>query len=150
MNVIEFIHRRLLGIVTQISQDARPSPLCTLSPNMANPYPSSPNSKFSPSSLEPFDLTHVLHNPSEPLDVLFALSALLPIFLIVAYVTMIISRREIAICVALVGQLMNEAGNAVVKRWFKQARPYREFLGEDCGRRLGTRIDVIRHLEILG
>ncbi|KAI9008504.1 hypothetical protein DFJ74DRAFT_687699 [Hyaloraphidium curvatum] len=78
---------------------------------------------FDPSALEPLDLTHVLHDPNDPLGVLFALSALVPIFVIVGYATAIVARREIALCTALVGQLANEAANAVLKRIFAESRP---------------------------
>jgi hypothetical protein len=83
---------------------------------------------FSPSSLTPFDLTHVVHAEGDALGFLFALSALVPIFLIVAYVTAIVCRREIAILVALVGQLANEVLNSLVKGVVKEARPFRGFL----------------------
>lgn len=79
---------------------------------------------FHPSSLRPFSLTHVLHDPKDPLGVAFAVSALVPIFLIVAYLTAFIARREAAILAMLLGQLLNEAINSLLKRTFEGPRPY--------------------------
>lgn len=81
------------------------------------------------SALEPplssLKVTHVFYDPSDPLSLLFAYMALIPQGLMVIYVTVIYARREIEIVLMLVGQLLSEAANWVLKRVIKEDRPPR-------------------------
>ena len=73
-------------------------------------------------------VTHVFYDPSDPLSLLFAYMALIPQGLMVIYVTLIYARREIEVVLMLVGQLLSEATNWVLKRLIKEDRPPRSQL----------------------
>ncbi|PWN20073.1 PAP2-domain-containing protein [Microstroma glucosiphilum] len=81
------------------------------------------------SSLDPgkyvaLGLTHVQYDGTDKLAKLLALVTLSPIFLLCAYVTIIIYRRELTFINALVGQLGCEGINWGLKRLIRQPRPY--------------------------
>lgn len=61
-----------------------------------------------------------------------ALATLAPPFLLVAYVSTLLVRRELTILVGLIGQLGCEGVNLALKRTFKQGRPT-DFLGTGYG-----------------
>ena len=85
-------------------------------------------SKLMPdTNLASLALTHVYYNPNDILGLPSAFLALLPQALIISYVVAIFVRREAETCHALVGQLLCESLNWVLKRLFKQSRPEREF-----------------------
>jgi dolichyldiphosphatase len=62
-----------------------------------------------------------------------ALVTLSPIFLLCAYVTIILYRRELTFINALIGQLGCEAFNWFLKRLIRQPRPYAGELGKGYG-----------------
>lgn len=64
-----------------------------------------------------------LKNPHDPLSHVSAYLALLPQGLVLVYVVLIYTHREIEIALAFSGQLLCEALNWTLKRWIKQARP---------------------------
>ncbi|KAG4095995.1 PAP2-domain-containing protein [Neocallimastix lanati (nom. inval.)] len=72
---------------------------------------------------KPISLTYVLHEKGDFLGMILALSSLCPIFLIVAYTSVILARRELIIIFTLIGQLLNELFNTIIKHIIKQPRP---------------------------
>lgn len=87
--------------------------------------PSSP-----PVVLTPFPLTLILLNTSDPLSLPLTLLSLSPIFLFVAYLTLILTTRSYSIFLLTIGQLSNEALSLCLKRIWKEARPYKGLLAE--------------------
>ena len=73
--------------------------------------------------LKPFYLTHFEYEENDTLGKLAALASLAPIFAIVAFCTLIASRRDLATPAFLLGQLLNEGVNAALKRALRQPRP---------------------------
>jgi len=73
--------------------------------------------------LKPFYLTHFEYEEGDALGKLAALASLAPIFAIVSFCTLIASRRDLATPAFLLGQLLNEAVNAALKRALRQPRP---------------------------
>eukprot|EP00833_Pecoramyces_ruminatium_P008733 jgi/Orpsp1_1/1182765/evm.model.c7180000082597.2 len=72
---------------------------------------------------KPISLTYVLYEKGDFFGMILALSSLCPIFLIVAYTSVILARRELIIVFTLIGQLLNEVFNTVIKHIIKQPRP---------------------------
>ena len=79
------------------------------------------------SALEPplvsLGVTHVYYNPFDPISLISAYLALIPQALMVIYVTLIYSRREIEVVLMFIGQLLSELGNWILKRLIKEERP---------------------------
>lgn len=73
-------------------------------------------------------VTHVFYNPNDPLSLLSAYLALIPQGLMVIYVTLIYSRREIEVLLMFVGQLLCEGANWRLKRLIKEDRPPGTFI----------------------
>ncbi|KAJ3364233.1 Dolichyldiphosphatase 1 [Kappamyces sp. JEL0680] len=74
-------------------------------------------------NLKPFSLTHVMYEKDDVLGLLFAASTLLPLAMLVSYVTLIVETRRKTVGFMFAGQLLNEGVNAVVKRIVKEPRP---------------------------
>jgi dolichyldiphosphatase len=72
---------------------------------------------------KPFTSTFVVYRGGDRLGFLLAGASLAPVFVIVAYATLLASRRDLATAAALAGQLLNEVANAVLKRVLAQERP---------------------------
>lgn len=72
---------------------------------------------------KPFTSTFVVYHGGDRLGFLLAGASLAPVFVIVAYATLLASRRDLATAAALAGQLLNEVLNAVLKRAVAQERP---------------------------
>jgi dolichyldiphosphatase len=68
-------------------------------------------------------VTHVYYDPSDPLSLISAYLALIPQALMVIYVTLIYSRREIEVVLMFIGQLFCEFSNWILKRLIKENRP---------------------------
>ena len=68
-------------------------------------------------------LTAVVYREGDRLGQALALASMLPIFLIVSYLTTIAVRRELHTCAILFGQLLNEALNLALKKQIRQPRP---------------------------
>jgi dolichyldiphosphatase len=86
-----------------------------------------------PPVLKPFALTHILYNPSHPpyLSLPLTLLSLSPIFLFVAYFTLIIFTRRFTTLKLALGQVVNEALSLALKRTLKGKRPYADMgMGE--------------------
>jgi dolichyldiphosphatase len=79
-------------------------------------------------TLKSFSLTHVQYDPQDPLGKLMAIAALIPLMLIVSYVTVIAVRRDVLATTMLFGQLLNEAINLVAKKTIKEGRPTGTFI----------------------
>jgi dolichyldiphosphatase len=73
--------------------------------------------------LRPFTLTFFEYQDGDPLGWLCALLSCAPIFAVVGVSTLIASRRDLATISLFLGQLLNEALNAVLKRALRQPRP---------------------------
>ncbi|KAJ3017488.1 hypothetical protein HKX48_003516 [Thoreauomyces humboldtii] len=73
--------------------------------------------------LASISLTHVQFDPSDPLGMFMAYASLAPIAILVSYGTLVAFRRDLATCLMLTGQLVNEGVNFVAKKVVKQARP---------------------------
>lgn len=72
----------------------------------------------------PFSLTFVTYSADDQIvGQIAALFSLLPIFAIVAYVTLIVARRELLAASTLFGQLLNLILNFVLKRAINLPRP---------------------------
>ena len=89
-------------------------------------------SSIDPSSYASLALTHVRYDPNDPIAKILSLVTLSPIFLLCAYVTIILYRRELTFINALLGQLSCEALNWLLKRLFRQPRPT-DHLGSGYG-----------------
>ncbi|KAJ3308286.1 hypothetical protein HDU76_004039 [Blyttiomyces sp. JEL0837] len=85
-----------------------------------------------PTGLKSFSFTHVQYRPDDILGKPMAAAALVPQCLIVSYLTLFGSRRDVAILFMGVGQLVNEAINAVAKTAIAEPRPT-GFLGKGYG-----------------
>ena len=71
----------------------------------------------------PFGMFYVLVDPDKPFEKVLALATMAPYFLVCALSVLIVRCRELMTITWLLGQLLNEAANFVLKRQFKQARP---------------------------
>ncbi|KAK4518722.1 uncharacterized protein ATC70_008944 [Mucor velutinosus] len=83
-------------------------------------------------TLASISLTHVYFNPLDKISYAFAYITLAPIAILVFYASVIVSRREIAGILILLGQLLNEAFNYILKEHIEQDRPYAH-LGDGYG-----------------
>ena len=86
-----------------------------------------------PPVLKSFALTHILYNPSHPpyLSLPLTLLSLSPIFLFVAYFTLIIFTRRFTTLKLALGQVVNEALSLFLKKALKGKRPYADMgMGE--------------------
>ncbi|TMW56954.1 hypothetical protein Poli38472_002879 [Pythium oligandrum] len=70
-----------------------------------------------------FELTWVVYDPSDPFGAILALCTLSPVFIMVMYATLVVFQRDLDAIALLVGQLLNEALNQILKRSIKQSRP---------------------------
>ena len=77
--------------------------------------------------LESLSLTHVYYNPHDQLSQLCAYLALVPQALVIIYVALIWSTREIEILLMFAGQMGCEALNWLLKRWIQEQRPTRAY-----------------------
>ncbi|KAJ2439721.1 hypothetical protein GGF42_007861 [Coemansia sp. RSA 2424] len=73
--------------------------------------------------LRSFGLTHFQYNDGDHVGMALALASLFPIFMIVMQVTIVLSRREVAGTLLLLGQLANEAFNFLLKQTIREDRP---------------------------
>jgi len=74
---------------------------------------------------KPVSLTHVTYPDGDIVGKLLAWISLLPIFIIVSFITLILFRREIHTIMFFLGIAINEAINMVLKRYFQEPRPCR-------------------------
>ena len=75
-----------------------------------------------------FGYTHVQYALHDRLGLLFALVSLTPVFAMVSYATLVVSRRDLATISLTLGQLLNEVVNYALKRLIRQPRPNSPFL----------------------
>ncbi|EEP78698.1 conserved hypothetical protein [Uncinocarpus reesii 1704] len=75
------------------------------------------------SPLASLSLTHVHYNPEDPISYLCAFLSLVPQALVVIYVTLVWSSREVEVLLMLAGQMVCEALNFGLKRLIRQERP---------------------------
>lgn len=90
-----------------------------------NQYPTNKMSSFydDDQPLTAFSLTHIQYRANDPLGLLMAVASLLPILMLVVYLTLIVSRRDLATIYITVGQIGTEIVNYVLKHWIKESRP---------------------------
>ena len=74
--------------------------------------------------LEPFVYTFVEYVSGSAFQKLLALISLSPIFVMVSYATLLVSRRDLHTLTLLCGQLVNEAVNTALKHALGVARPF--------------------------
>ncbi|ETV88154.1 hypothetical protein, variant 1 [Aphanomyces astaci] len=72
---------------------------------------------------KPFSLTWVMYDVDDPLGQLLALVTLSPVFIMVMYATLLVFQRDLHIAFLLLGQLLNEVFNQILKRTIDQKRP---------------------------
>ncbi|ODQ77141.1 hypothetical protein BABINDRAFT_163868 [Babjeviella inositovora NRRL Y-12698] len=70
-----------------------------------------------------FDHTHVLYDPNDILGLVSVFFTLLPIFVMVFYLSWFLLTREIQPVVIVGGHIINELFNHVLKKVFRQPRP---------------------------
>ena len=75
--------------------------------------------------LASLSLTHVNYNAADPLSYASAYLALIPQGLVIIYVSVIWSTREIEILLMFAGQMACEGLNWILKRMIKEQRPTR-------------------------
>ncbi|KAJ3416719.1 Dolichyldiphosphatase 1 [Chytridiales sp. JEL 0842] len=74
--------------------------------------------------LKAFSLTFVQYDPTDRLlGKPMAIASLLPIFMIVSYLTIIAVRRDVLVALMFLGQLLNEGLNLIAKKSIKEPRP---------------------------
>ena len=84
--------------------------------------------------LKPFSLTYVVYNKHDKyIGFIMSLFTLLPVFLVVMYVTLIISKRNLHTIYVFLFQLINEGLNFILKNTFKQQRPDSSTKTDDYG-----------------
>ncbi|RCH98814.1 hypothetical protein CU097_014408 [Rhizopus azygosporus] len=83
-------------------------------------------------ALASISLTHVYFDPQDKISYAFAYITLAPIAILVFYASVIVSRREMAGILMLLGQLLNEVINYLLKEAIEQERPYAH-LGDGYG-----------------
>ncbi|CEG46156.1 dolichyldiphosphatase 1 [Plasmopara halstedii] len=74
-------------------------------------------------TVQEFELTWVVYDPKDPFGAMLALCTLSPIFLIVVYLTVVVSQRDLDSISMLIGQLVSIAINKVLKKLINQPRP---------------------------
>lgn len=75
------------------------------------------------SEWKPISLTHVIYPEDDIIGKILAWSSLVPIFIIVSFVTLILFRRELHTMAWFLGLLVNEVVNMLLKRMMKSPRP---------------------------
>ncbi|KAL4115218.1 hypothetical protein PRIC2_013384 [Phytophthora ramorum] len=73
--------------------------------------------------VQEFELTWVVYDPTDPLGAVLALFTLSPIFLVITYLTIVASQRDLDSISMLVGQLVSVVFNKVLKKFINQPRP---------------------------
>ncbi|KAE9344247.1 hypothetical protein PR003_g8563 [Phytophthora rubi] len=73
--------------------------------------------------VQEFELTWVVYDPTDPLGAMLALFTLSPIFLVIVYLTVVASQRDLDSISMLVGQLISVVFNKVLKKLINQPRP---------------------------
>ncbi|KAH3903044.1 dolichyldiphosphatase SCDLUD_000654 [Saccharomycodes ludwigii] len=78
----------------------------------------------STTKLIPFDDTYVLYNPDDILSFLSCYLTLLPVFILVFYLSWFIVTRELEACILAGGHVLNDILNNIIKNIVKQPRPH--------------------------
>lgn len=71
-----------------------------------------------------FALTHIVYSPSDRLGIPLALLSLSPIFLFVAYFTLVVINRRLVVLLLAGGSVFNEILSLALKRNFRKPRPF--------------------------
>ncbi|KAG2760596.1 hypothetical protein PC129_g4238 [Phytophthora cactorum] len=74
-------------------------------------------------SVQEFELTWVVYDPKDPFGAILAICTLSPIFLVIVYLTVVASQRDLDSISMLVGQLVSVVSNKVLKKLINQPRP---------------------------
>ncbi|KAK3690825.1 hypothetical protein LTR37_018953 [Vermiconidia calcicola] len=100
--------------------------------------------------LASLSLTHVHYNADDPTSYLCAYLALVPQALVITYVALVWSTREIEILLMFAGQMGCEAVNWLLKRWIREERPTRMWADLAAISALETSVDILHDIEMLG
>ena len=73
--------------------------------------------------LIPFYLTFIEYESADRFGFFFALLSSAPIFLLVAQASLFLSRRDLGTLALILGQLLNELLNSILKRTIREPRP---------------------------
>ncbi|OWZ24348.1 Dolichyldiphosphatase [Phytophthora megakarya] len=74
-------------------------------------------------TVQEFELTWVVYDPMDPFGAVLALCTLSPIFLVIVYLTVVASQRDLDSISMLVGQLVSVVFNKILKKLINQPRP---------------------------
>ncbi|KAG1708584.1 hypothetical protein DVH05_022212 [Phytophthora capsici] len=74
-------------------------------------------------TVQEFELTWVVYDPTDPFGAMLALFTLSPIFLMIVYLSVIASQRDLDSIAMLIGQLASVVLNKVLKKLINQPRP---------------------------
>lgn len=72
----------------------------------------------------PFDDTYVLYDPNDPISFISVYFSLLPIGILIFYLSWFIITREIEPVIIASGQVVNDLINNIVKKLVKEERPF--------------------------
>ena len=72
---------------------------------------------------QPLSVLHVEYESGDVIGAIAALVTQTPIFIMVSYATLLVSRRDLSTASLLLGQLLNEVLNYVLKHIFAEPRP---------------------------
>jgi dolichyldiphosphatase len=75
------------------------------------------------SHLQPFGLSYVQYMRHDTVGMVLAAASLIPFVVLVAYVAALYATRDVRLLSALVGQVLNEAFNFVLKNIIREPRP---------------------------
>ncbi|CAI5709374.1 unnamed protein product [Peronospora effusa] len=78
--------------------------------------------------MQEFELTWVVYDPTDPLGAMLALFTLSPVFLMIVYVTLVATQRDLDSISMLVGQLVSVLLNKILKKHINQPRPVGAFM----------------------
>jgi dolichyldiphosphatase len=78
--------------------------------------------------LKSLDVSNVMYLEGDKIGKLLAFLSLSPIFIMVFYVTLVVSRRELSVGFILLGQLLNELFNGILKEYWREPRPSGKFI----------------------
>ena len=94
-----------------------------------------------------FGYTHVLYREGDSLGQVLALISLTPVFVMVSYAALLLSRRDLGTAALAAGQLTNECLNYALKRLLRQPRPSHEHAHLDTQPKWGMPSD---HSQFVG
>lgn len=86
-------------------------------------------------ALKSFSLTHIVYDSTSPIGLPLALVSVSPIFLFVAYFSLVVFTRRLSLALLAAGSVFNEVLSLGIKRLLKAPRPFPEL--KDVGHGYG-------------